>query len=153
MCQTVDKISVKDTFMKLRCADWKHASSRIWTLLLVIAAIVALASVAAAGELEPGVRGVAQDDSIVVAQDEGNTTHATGRCKPSGCGHEICSDENMATPCIWRAEFACYKKAVCEEQTDGKCGWTMTAELAACLKNSQGSLSGDGDRGEASPTN
>jgi hypothetical protein len=138
--------------MKLRC-DWKHASSRIWTLLLAIATIVALASVAAAGEFETAVSGVAQDDPIVVAQGEGNTTHAAGRCKLSGCGHEICSDENVITPCIWRAEFACYKKARCEEQTDGKCGWTMTAELAACLKNSQGSLSGDGDRGEASPTN
>jgi hypothetical protein len=153
MCHIVDKISDKDRPMKPRRADWKLASSQIRTSLLVIAAIVAVASVVAAGELETGGSGVAQHDSIVIAQGEGNTIQGAGRCKPSGCGHEICSDENMATPCIWRAEFACYKKAVCEEQSDGKCGWTMTAELAACLKNSQGSLSGDGNRGEATPPN
>ena len=124
---------------RLLRADRKCTSPRIRTLLLAGAAIVALASVAGAGELEVDVSGLKPVDSIVVAQAGGNTTRTTGRCKLSGCGHEICADESVITPCIWRPEFGCYKTALCEVQSDGKCGWTMTAQLEACLTNASGS--------------
>ena len=56
-------------------------------------------------------------------------------CIRSGCSNQVCSDEPMMTTCEWRPEYACYQKARCERQADGKCGFTQTPELAACLNN------------------
>ena len=55
-------------------------------------------------------------------------------CKVSGCGREVCTDHAVASPCIWNPQFECYKDAVCAIQADGRCSWTMTAKLKACLK-------------------
>jgi hypothetical protein len=60
-------------------------------------------------------------------------TSAKGGCIIGGCNGEICSDTNMASPCIYKPEFECYKNAQCEKQDNGNCGWTPTAELTACL--------------------
>lgn len=54
-------------------------------------------------------------------------------CRPSGCSGEICADEEVFTTCIYKEEFACYKKAKCERQKDGQCAWTLTQELLQCL--------------------
>ncbi len=63
----------------------------------------------------------------------------TGACYTGGCSNEICSDSpDMVSTCIYRSEFACYKNAKCERQTNGTCGWTETAALRSCLNNSQG---------------
>jgi hypothetical protein len=56
------------------------------------------------------------------------------RCFKTGCSSQVCSDENVITTCEWRPEYACYQKARCERQADGKCGFTRTPELIACLK-------------------
>lgn len=56
------------------------------------------------------------------------------QCYIGGCSSEICSDQpNAVSTCIYRDEYACYKKATCERQTNGKCGWTQTKELRVCL--------------------
>jgi hypothetical protein len=56
-------------------------------------------------------------------------------CHIGGCSGEVCSDRpDMASNCIYREEFACYKKATCERQSSGACGWTDTPELRACLR-------------------
>jgi SanA protein len=61
----------------------------------------------------------------------------TAGCFVGGCSNEICSDQQgIASPCIYRPEYACYKTATCERQTSGQCGWTQTPELSACLKSS-----------------
>jgi hypothetical protein len=54
-------------------------------------------------------------------------------CLKTGCSSQVCSDKNVITTCEWRPEYACYQKATCERQADGNCGFTRTAELAACL--------------------
>ena len=58
-------------------------------------------------------------------------------CVRSGCGGELCVEpgSELASICIARPEHACYANATCERQPDGRCGWTMTRELAACLRN------------------
>jgi len=56
-------------------------------------------------------------------------------CRVAGCSGELCvgpSDPGFSA-CIWREEFACYRGASCERQADGACGWTMDADLRACL--------------------
>jgi len=61
-----------------------------------------------------------------------------GQCHVGGCSSELCSSvEGMASPCIYRPEFACYgsTSAFCEPQQDGQCGWTPSTELQACLQN------------------
>lgn len=59
---------------------------------------------------------------------------ATKPCYVGGCSSEVCSDtEGVASNCIYRESFACYKTAKCERQADGKCGWTQTTELKTCI--------------------
>lgn len=55
-------------------------------------------------------------------------------CFRTGCSSQVCADENVITTCEWRPEYACYQKAKCERQANGKCGFTRTPELIACLK-------------------
>lgn len=56
-------------------------------------------------------------------------------CARSGCSGIACvePDEQIMTTCEFRPEYVCYDNATCERQTDGKCGWTQTTELTACL--------------------
>jgi hypothetical protein len=58
-------------------------------------------------------------------------------CIRTGCSSQVCSDQNVITTCEYRAEYACYQKALCERQRDGNCGFTRTPELAACLSRTR----------------
>ena len=110
------------------------------------------------GECDPGACGPALgmpnhlcDDGVTVAGPTGrclrNEDDSCGweviscpeplvGCRTSGCSGQICIAEDappVFTTCDWRPEYACYHDAACERQSDGACGWTMTAELTACL--------------------
>ncbi len=64
------------------------------------------------------------------------------KCRIGGCSGEICEADNGSPAvgiCIWSEQFACYKTAKCEEQADGKCGWTQTPELKKCLEEKKNS--------------
>ncbi len=55
-------------------------------------------------------------------------------CRPTGCNGEICSDRDVASPCVVLPEFACYQEyGMCERQPWGGCDWTPTPELDMCL--------------------
>jgi eight-cysteine-cluster-containing protein len=56
-------------------------------------------------------------------------------CFVGGCSSQVCSDRNdfPVTTCEWREQFACYRTATCERQSNGQCGWTMTSALQQCL--------------------
>jgi hypothetical protein len=54
-------------------------------------------------------------------------------CVVTGCSGQLCAAEPMVSTCEWKEEYACYASAECAVQADGTCGWTQTAELAACL--------------------
>jgi hypothetical protein len=60
---------------------------------------------------------------------------STAPCYIGGCSAELCSDTpGGVSSCIYRSEYACYKTATCERQSSGKCGWTQSKELLACLQ-------------------
>lgn len=56
-------------------------------------------------------------------------------CTRTGCSGHICAPEgqSIVSTCIWLEEYACYKTARCEKQSNGNCGWTPSAELSSCL--------------------
>jgi len=54
-------------------------------------------------------------------------------CMKTGCSGQICSDHEVITTCEYRTEYECYKKATCERQVNGECGFTKTRELTDCL--------------------
>lgn len=59
-----------------------------------------------------------------------------GGCHIGGCSGELCSDrDDLVSACMWKPEYACYQTATCEPQEDGRCGWTQTQQLTACLAN------------------
>jgi hypothetical protein len=56
-------------------------------------------------------------------------------CFVGGCSSEVCSDDpDVVTICIYRPEYVCYKRATCERQASGACGWTETPELLQCIE-------------------
>jgi len=60
----------------------------------------------------------------------------TSTCQKAGCSSQLCvsSDEkDVITTCEWQDEYACYQKAKCEKQPDGKCGFTQDEELTNCI--------------------
>jgi hypothetical protein len=63
-----------------------------------------------------------------------NTAVKAGACRRTGCSGEICSDQDVASSCIYQEQYACYKNAKCERQENGNCDWTMTPALQACLQ-------------------
>jgi len=70
----------------------------------------------------------------------GETSGVVGNgCAVAGCSMQLCVSveeaANVVSTCEYKAEYACYKEASCEPQANGKCGWTQTAELKACLQN------------------
>lgn len=59
---------------------------------------------------------------------------AVTRCRVTGCSGQLCADEDLASTCEWREEYACYRSARCERQADGRCSWTMDPALRECLE-------------------
>jgi hypothetical protein len=71
---------------------------------------------------------------------------APARCQVGGCSGELCTDSpNAISPCVYLPEYACYRTAVCERQTDSACGWTRSEELKACLEKAR--AQGNGSSG------
>lgn len=66
---------------------------------------------------------------------------AAHECVPAGCSRELCVEadtaDNIASTCVYKQEYACYKTAYCKRQADGKCGWTQSDTLKACVANAQ----------------
>ena len=61
-------------------------------------------------------------------------------CKVGGCSGTVCQnaeDEDAITTCEWKEEYACYRNASCQKQTDGNCGWVMTSQLQQCIEDAQ----------------
>jgi hypothetical protein len=60
-----------------------------------------------------------------------------GDCIKTGCSGIICAEpgNDQMTTCEFKPEYACYQKAACERQADGKCGWTQNDQLKSCLAN------------------
>jgi hypothetical protein len=85
---------------------------------------------------------------LSITKDDGGTREAptppvasTG-CVVGGCSSQLCLDASATdgvSTCEWREEYGCYRSATCERQNDGSCGWTITPELSACLKNASAS--------------
>jgi len=61
-------------------------------------------------------------------------------CVLGGCSGELCvdeADEPVFTTCVYREEYRCYSDALCERQSDGKCGWSSTPELLQCQEDAR----------------
>jgi hypothetical protein len=56
------------------------------------------------------------------------------RCFKTGCSGQVCADEEVVTTCEFKPEYECYKRAKCERQSNGQCGFTDTPELRRCLR-------------------
>lgn len=65
-----------------------------------------------------------------------NKNTISPECKISGCSGQLCvntDSPDIITTCEYRPEYACYKTARCEKQSDGNCGWTQAPELLSCI--------------------
>lgn len=83
---------------------------------------------------EKGPAGTA--DTLIASQLYLRSKGESGSTKPcmaTGCSSQVCSDQEVITTCEYRSEYECYKRAKCERQANGECGWTQTPELKSCL--------------------
>ena len=77
----------------------------------------------------------------------------SGGCVIGGCGGQLCAPAGKPSfsTCEWTPAYGCYQAVgECAMQADGKCGWTETQELKACLANPEGyarQLNAPPDRG------
>lgn len=81
-----------------------------------------------------GGTSVAREGSC--AEQPGGEEASAAECVRGGCSGELClgaDQEPMASICVERPEWACYRAAACERQADGACGFTQTPELSTCL--------------------
>jgi len=63
----------------------------------------------------------------------------TNFCQRAGCSGQLCVDSNFKdtnTTCEWKEEYACYQKAKCEKQPNGKCGFTKDDQFNKCVDGS-----------------
>jgi hypothetical protein len=67
----------------------------------------------------------------------GKTSGSLKPCMKTGCSGQVCSDKEVITTCEYKTEYECYKKAACERQANGDCGFTPTPELTACLRRNK----------------
>ncbi|NBO37964.1 hypothetical protein EBU99_05210 [bacterium] len=84
----------------------------------------------------PSVEKAASSASADSAQTQGFTGEG---CARTGCSGQICgkAGESVMSTCVWREEYACYRTARCEMQSNGSCGWTPNESLNSCLKTAR----------------
>lgn len=79
------------------------------------------------------------DDKEVIALPPQPHVVKQGGCAVAGCSGQLCVEADTASTIVTTCEFlpayACYRSATCTRQTTGRCGWTPTPELSACLAN------------------
>ena len=72
-------------------------------------------------------------------QVSSTTKPVTAACVVGGCSSQLCGEaadmNDMVTTCEYQTKYSCYQKTTCARQATGKCGWTETPELLACLKD------------------
>ena len=79
-------------------------------------------------------------DTLIASQFYLRATADTSSSRPcmiTGCSSQVCSDQEVVTTCEYRNEYACYRKARCERQSNGECGWTRTKELTSCVNRAK----------------
>ncbi len=63
-------------------------------------------------------------------------------CAVAGCSGQLCVPaalaDSIVSTCEYRAEYACFRDALCEQQANGQCGWTETPALSQCLASPPG---------------
>lgn len=79
--------------------------------------------------------GLPEYDEVLRTPIKFKTAQAQNGCVITGCSSQVCADSEQITDCAYREEYACYESAVCERQSDGNCGWTITDELRVCLES------------------
>ena len=105
-------------------------------------AMTAREGILVSGDLAP-VRGPAGRSVTLKATQfylragAGKTASSLKPCMKTGCSGQVCSDQEVITTCEYKTEYECYKKATCERQANGDCGFTPTPELNACLRRAR----------------
>ncbi|OGY81631.1 MAG: hypothetical protein A3F54_01025 [Candidatus Kerfeldbacteria bacterium RIFCSPHIGHO2_12_FULL_48_17] len=75
--------------------------------------------------------------NAVNANQATQTTREKDGCVITGCSGQLCGQAAIISTCEYLPAYACYETAVCEKQTNGKCGWTETTQLVSCLENNR----------------
>ena len=62
-------------------------------------------------------------------------TSSPSACKRTGCSGQVCSDQDVATDCMWAEYYQCYDLAICGMTSAGSCGWIDTPEYTSCMES------------------
>ncbi len=83
---------------------------------------------------------VVNSDSFNLINNPFSTANTAKKCFVTGCSGTLCLENNsfnqdIVTTCEYKEEYACYKNARCEVQSNGNCGWTLDKELSNCVQS------------------
>ncbi len=78
------------------------------------------------------------DDTSPVFPDDNGELNQDG-CVHGGCSGQLCVEEGSdgVTTCEWRQVYACYQKARCARDTQGKCNFILDDDANECIASSK----------------
>lgn len=86
------------------------------------------------------------DDIPPFPEDDLASCKSDADCVPAGCNGEICTSKanagNIASICVYKPEFACYKQISCGCVTNS-CAWKETPSFRICIQDARNSGGGD----------
>lgn len=97
-----------------------------WALLVGVLGALALACVK---EVPPAGTFPEADAGVAVGAP------VRGPCQKTGCSGELCAEEAMVSPCVFQPVYECYRDAICERGSDGRCSFRQTEALQACVRS------------------
>lgn len=112
-------------------------SSRILpraAIVLIVAGALAWLLFSPSSPVTPPERAIAPTTNDLNQNQDGGAPFTERGCVVTGCSKEVCASEEIVTACVFKPEYLCYRKARCERQTTGECGWTGDQKLTICLE-------------------
>lgn len=85
-------------------------------------------------------------ERLVCPTNTPSPSNSVTGCRVTGCSGQICSDQEVASTCEYRTEYACYRTATCTRLNTGRCGWVQNAALTECIARARGSAESDYNR-------
>lgn len=140
-CMTHHEVRLNSTFERdVAGVQLNNAGASDSVLQEALRAMQSEEGILVTGTHKPDKGPAGTADTLIASQfylRASGDTSATKPCMITGCSSQVCSDQEVMTTCEYRTEYACYKKARCERQSNGECGWTQTAELKSCLNRAK----------------
>ncbi|MCX7099815.1 MAG: hypothetical protein NTV43_18125 [Methylococcales bacterium] len=133
-CNSVEELKLNSTVL-LNIAGLDLAVANASPTQLENASAQLTTGLIVAGKHKPVTGPGGKSQTLVASQFYLPFSKDAKQCHAGGCSGELCGEkaDELISFCEYLPEFACYATAVCEQQSDGNCGWTPSKTLSTCI--------------------